>query len=397
MMFKLGCLDCSVLPVIEVGDGDLNRPIQEYGERVTGAQADLPVDDSDFQSVGDDLKQLLIAAADFEAHTVASLKALAAGNQGQRPMTELVHDVLLEAGLSVEIKHDAQASSACSQYSRLAASRAWAAVHPGGDLAWEHRYLRAFLESVAAQLYGGLPPRTRCIYQLRQTPPAVLFSVRSTEFREAGGFATSVFCAGGRQTSNLAEDQDILSFQSWCLAEAVRVDAVTPNGDIPFVYLPHTEQVARLERYKQHLCLERQEVATKVLQKSAPQQADYVRTMLSKCISGPVKSCHTEHSPFLQQVAAASRANKVIDMGEGTQRCTCRPNKSSKDPVGRGNPRLVSMRFSTSAENVNQHTNAIGGFRRGRAMISVNDVACKMPVRGHVLTMIAAQTCGTRT
>lgn len=383
---KLGCTSCGCVPVVEVGDGDMNRPISAYGIHTVRAQADLGggcggvdgaengADNAD--SGSDDVATLLVSMADFEAVMASRMAALGASPR-EAP------GALLRGGLSEELAQGIAEVSAFTQRARTAQSPAWTAAHPGGDLAWEHRHLLAYLEFAAAQLYSPESRKVCAVYQMRQTPAVILNAARATEYRLAGQYSKSLFDRYGRAPSILADDQDILSFKRWAILESVGMAADPSDAECPFVLLPPGEQARRLQSYAEHLGQERQHIAVRVLQLTAPQRVNYVETMLYKSLVGPESygapgQCHREEEPLLTRVAQAARARKLMDYGELTQRCACRPPQGEA-LRGRGSPRLVSARLSTGMENSSQHVECLGGSRRGRAMLSVTDL-CKLSV-----------------
>ena len=180
-LMKTMCTTCGAAPVAQVGDGYLKEPISGYGRLAMQAQTDLPIENTNGSpSVGDDVSTLLIWMADFEADMHAQLAALGATGE-----EACIRGQLQRGGLTPDIKRRLPGVSEATQRARTHASPAWLAVHPGGDLAWEHQYLRAFLEFAAAQMFLMRRDPVWAVYQMRQTPPAVLNAARATEYRIA--------------------------------------------------------------------------------------------------------------------------------------------------------------------------------------------------------------------
>ena len=396
LMCKCGCLKCSCVPVAEAGDGDLNRLIQAFGADTVRSQEDLPPADSTFVSVGDDVSQLLIKCADFEAQAQARVAALSTYHSGQPQgsfeaaseqsflRAEAAHRVLLEGGLSHSVAAAASSCSLRTQRARITASKAWAGAHPGGDLAWELKYLLGFLEMVYVHHFGGLSRAVRAIYQLRQTPPVVLNATRATEFRMAGNFASGLFGPKGRKDQKLAADEDVLAFTSWTMEECVGLGSRSGHdgseAEPKWSELDVDMQKAITRKYRSHLGPNRQALADKIELLSRPELVNYVETMQRKCIEGR-QGCHEEQSPLMQMVAQAASSLKIIDHGELTWRCVCRPIKEGERAVkGKGSARTVSMRLSDGMESLNHYTDSLGGFRRGMPLITITDIACKLAV-----------------
>lgn len=383
---KLGCITCGCLPVVEVGDGDVNRPISAYGIHTVRAQADLQEDSGGIngaangfdnaKSGSDDVAALLVSMADFEAVVASRMAALGASPKEAR-------NALLRGGLSAELAQGVAEASALTQRSRTAHSPAWTTAHPGGDLAWEHRYGLAFLEFAAAQLFYPESRKVCAVYQMRQCPPVVLNAARATEYRLAGKYSKSLFDRYGRRPSALAADQDILSFKRWAITESVGMATDASDAECPFALLTPGEQAQRLQSYAEHLGADRQHIAASVLNLSAPERENYVTTMLFKALVGPESNglpgqCHREEEPLLARVASEARSRKLMDFGELTRRCGCRP-PPEEALRGRGSPRLVSDRLSSGMENSIQHVVAGFGYRRGRGVFHVSDL-CKLAV-----------------
>ena len=269
-LMKTMCTTCGAAPVAQVGDGYLKEPISGYGRLAMQAQKDLPIENTNGSpSVGDDVSTLLIWMADFEADMHAQLAA--SGATGEEAC---IRGQLQRGGLTPDIKRRLPGVSEATQRARTHASPAWLAVHPGGDLAWEHQYLRAFLEFAAAQMFLMRRDPVWAVYQMRQTPPAVLNAARATEYRIApqqlrnpdpslpqpiptpthriaGAYANTKFDVNGRKPSALAADEDILSFQCWAL---VVCSGSGDDGSISsFMGLPPDLQKECLARYVDHL------------------------------------------------------------------------------------------------------------------------------------------------
>lgn len=402
LMAKVSCLTCSAVPLAEVADGDLNRLIQVFGKPNIDAQQAMPSvwasDQSDheegggstssgsFVSVGDDVTQLLVACADFEAKARAEVAA-SAGSIGPDAQTA-VDGILLDGGLTTAVAAAALEASSRTQRARISGSGAWAGAHPGGDLAWEHKYQHGFLEFVVAHDYGTLPTVVRVVYQMRQTPPQVLNAARATEYRIAGEYAKSLFGVGGRKESAYAADEDVLGFSCWAMSECIGVGHGAGGGpECSFRELDDTVQRECIKRLRSYLSEGRQKTAERLAQAGREEVINYVETMQRKCLEGRRDSCHSEYEPLMAQIAAFANAHKLVDHGELTSRCTCRPDKKLGNyfkTLGSGNARLVSMRFSDGMEGLNYYTDSIGGFRRGRAMMHISDIACKLAVRPHL-------------
>jgi len=187
--------------------------------------------------------------ADFEANMDAQMTALGAARE-----ESCIRMQLQRGGLTSDIKLRLPGASASTQRARTAASMAWLAVHPGGDLAWEHMYLQAFLEFSAAHMFPMRRDSVWAVYQMRQTPPAVVNAARATEYRIAGAYANTTFDEHGRKPSALAADEDILSFQRWALVACVGWDDDGRESvGSSFMTLPSELQKKGLAKYADHL------------------------------------------------------------------------------------------------------------------------------------------------
>jgi hypothetical protein len=228
----------------------------------------------------------------------------------------------------------------------------------------------------------------RVVYQMRQTPPQVLNAARATEYRIAGEYAKSLFGVGGRKESAYAADEDVLGFSCWAMSECIGVGHGASGGpECSFRELDDTVQRECIKRLRSYLSEGRQKTAERLAQAGREEVINYVETMQRKCLEGRRDSCHSEYEPLMAQIAAFANAHKLVDHGELTSRCTCRPDKKLGNyfkTLGSGNARLVSMRFSDGMEGLNYYTDSIGGFRRGRAMMHISDIACKLAVRPHL-------------
>jgi len=249
LLMKPMCITCGAAPVVVVGDGYLKEPISLYGDLSLEAQVDYPIETKDSPTVGDDMSALLIAMADFEADMDAQMTALGAARE-----ESCIRMQLQRGGLTSDIKLRLPGASASTQRARTAASMAWLAVHPGGDLAWEHMYLQAFLEFSAAHMFPMRRDSVWAVYQMRQTPPAVVNAARATEYRIAGAYANTTFDEHGRKPSALAADEDILSFQRWALVACVGWDDDGRESvGSSFMTLPSDLQKKGLAKYADHL------------------------------------------------------------------------------------------------------------------------------------------------